>query len=184
MQSKESNTYEGDISAPWNGKPQTYSGTLTVNGNAISGTFVLQSQKRTFTFSGEMSGGSFKGDAKEGGGKVGVLDMRISGGAGAGGFDYTELVSEAVSGNTELKKAKVAQLFNNKDAARNDIIVVCAAAEIISGDPAELYKKRKEFNTNFEFLRELKLDKDTKAKLDALVEKIKDAVETGKKKKK
>ena len=184
LESKESNSYSGDIMAPWNGKPETYRGDVTIKGNSISGKFVLQSQRRTFTFSGEMSGGGFKGDALEGGSKVGVLDMRISGGAGAGGYDYTALVSEAVSSNTGIKKGKVEELFENKGVNKTDVIAVCAAAEITGGDTGELYNKRKKFNTNFEFLRELKLDKESKTKLDALTEKIKNAVEDGKKKKK
>jgi len=45
-----------------------------------------------------------------------------------------------------------------------------------------LFKKRKKVNTTFEFLADLKLEKEAKAALDALIKKLKNALEEEKKK--
>ena len=185
LQSKGGGAFEGDIIAPWNGKPVTYNGTLTLNGSSISGKFVLTGQKRTFSFSGDVSGGTFKGDAIENGKAVGKLDMRLSGGeAGAsGGIDYAALTAGAVSANTGIKKETVEEFFKDKRADKNEVIAACAAAEVSGGDVSELYKKRKKVNINYEFLRDLGFDKEQKAKFEELVGKIKKEIEDEKNKK-
>ncbi len=184
LQSKGGGAFEGNIIAPWNGKPETYAGSLTLNGSSISGTFVLTRQKRTFSFSGDVAGGSFKGDAIENRKTVGKLDMRISGGEGgaSGGIDYAPLTAAAVSANTGIKKETVEELFKNKRADKNEIIAACAAAEVSGGDVSELYKKRKKVNINYEFLRDLGFDKEQKAKFEELVGKIKKIIEDKKNK--
>ena len=185
LQSKGGGVFEGDLIAPWNGKPETYAGSLTMNGSSLSGKFVLTRQKRTFSFSGDVSGGSFKGDAIENGKTVGKLDMRLSGGEGgaSGGIDYAALTAGAVSANTGIKKETVEEFFKDKRADKNEIIAACAAAEVSGGDVSGLYKKRKKVNINYEFLRDLGFDKEQKAKFEELVGKIKKVIEDEKNKK-
>ncbi len=185
LQAKGGGTFEGDIIAPWNGKPETYAGSLTLNGSSISGKFVLTRQRRTFSFSGDASAGSFKGDAIENGKTVGKLDMRLSGmeDGTSGGVDYAVLTAGAVSANTGIKKETVEGFFKDKRADRNDIISACAAAEVSGGDAAELFKKRQKVNINYEFLRDLGFDKEQKAKFEELVGKIRKEIEEEKNKK-
>ncbi len=184
LQSKGGGAFEGDIIAPWNGKPVTYTGALTLNGSSISGKFVLTAQRRTFSFSGEVSGGNFKGDAIENGKSVGKLDLRFSGGEGgsAGSIDYAPLTAAAVSANTGIKKETVEELFKDKRADKNEIIAACAAAEVSGGDVLGLYKKRKKVNINYEFLKDLGFDKEQKTKFEELVGKIKKIIEDKKNK--
>ena len=185
LQSKGGGVFEGDIIAPWNGKPVTYTGNITLNGSSLSGNFVLTAQRRTFSFSGGVSGGSFKGDAIENGKTVGKLDLRFPGGEGgaAGGIDYAPLTAAAVSANTGIKKETVEELFKDKRADKNEIIAACAAAEVSGGDAAELFKKRQKVNINYEFLRDLGFDKEQKAKFEELVGKIRKEIEEEKNKK-
>jgi len=175
--------YVGDILAPWNKKDEIHTGKLTSSSGNYSGDFIMQSSKRRFTFSISTNGGSC--DVFEGRTKVGVLNIRFSGGSfGTGGFDYSELVSAAVSKNTEISKDKVLALFEKKGSTKEDIISVCAVSEVIQGDLEDLYTKKKKVNTNYEFIKELKMDKETAGKVNELIKKIKDGVEAEKKKKK
>ncbi|OGF48669.1 MAG: hypothetical protein A2044_08000 [Candidatus Firestonebacteria bacterium GWA2_43_8] len=175
--------YEGDIDAPWNGKNEVYNGKLSNSGGSYSGSFVMQSSRRKFSFSISSSGGSC--DVFEGRSKVGVLSVRFSGGSmGAGGYDYSALVSEAVGKATSISEEKVLALFEKKGSSKDDIIAVCAVAEVTQGDMDDLYKQKKKVNTNYEFLRDLKMDKETSTKVNDLIKKIKEGVETGKRKKK
>ncbi|MFH1074408.1 MAG: hypothetical protein V1752_04890 [Candidatus Firestonebacteria bacterium] len=176
--------YEGDIIGPWNNKDEVFRGKLSNSGGGYSGDFIMQSTRRRFTFSVSSGGGPC--DVFEGRSKVAVLSVRFSGGSmgGAGGFDYSELVSKAVVSATNISEEKVLGLFEKKGSSKDDIIAACAVAELTRGDLDELYKKKKKVNTNYEFLRDLKLDKETTAKVNDLIKKIKAGVEEGKKKKK
>ena len=188
LSSKSDTEYEGEVTAPWNGKIEKYVGTITGKvGGTLSGDFIMSSTKRHFKFTINPSGGNYRGEVLEGKSKVGVLDARVSGGAGGfsgggGGVDYSELVSEAVSKTTSISKEQVLELFKNK-GSKDDVIAVCAAAEVTKGDMTELLKKKKKVNTNYEFIKDLNLDKETKSDVDALIKKIKAEMEGGKKKK-
>jgi len=115
-----------------------------------------------------------------------VFEGKVSGGAGgsalAGFPDNFEAVARAVSKNTGIAGEKLLGLLKNKGVSKEDVIAVCAAAEITKAEPEELYKKRKKVNTAFEFFYELKLDKAAKATLDALIKKIKTSAEEENKK--
>ena len=114
---------------------------------------------------------------------AGEADAKLTGGASSKTSDSSGPVAEAVSKNTGIPKEKVLELLRNKGTNKDEIISVCAAAEITKGDPDELYKKRKKVNTNFDFLSDLKLDKEGKAKLEALIKTIKGSIEEKKLKK-
>ena len=181
--------YEGEITAPWDGQNKTYKGKITgkPGSGSLEGSFILTGTKRNFTFTIDQNG---RGDALENGKKVGVLDAKVSGGgsaassAPAGGVvDFSDQVSEAVSKETSISREKVLELFKNKGVTKADVIAVCAAAEITKGDLEALYKKKKKVNTTFEFLYDLKLDKEAKTGVDSLIKKIKAALEEKNKKK-
>ncbi len=114
---------------------------------------------------------------------AGEADAKLTGGASSKTSDSSGPVAEAVSKNTSIPKEKVLELLRNKGTNKDEVISVCAAAEITKGDPDELYKKRKKVNTNFDFLSDLKLDKEGKAKLEALIKTIKGSIEEKKLKK-
>ena len=188
LNSNSETEYEGEVIAPWDGQPEIYKGTITgkPGRGPLSGEFVNTKRRRTFTFTINQSGGNYRGDALEGGKKVGVLDVRVSGGfsSSSGGVDYSELVSEAVSKSTGISKDDVLELFKIKGINKDDVIAVCAVSEVTKGNLDELYKKKKKVNTNYEFFKELNLEKEVKASVDDLVKRIKAAVEDEKKKKK
>ncbi|GEM_PF-1851310 len=191
LSSKSDTEYEGEITAPWNGKDQFYKGTISgkPGSGSLAGDFIMTSSKRHFTFTINPGGSNYSGNALEGGKIVGVLSVRVSGGESSAAAsssvpDISEAVAEAVSKQTGISKETVLELFKNKGISKDEVIAVCAAAELTKGDTAELYKKRKKVNTNFEFLYDLKLEKDTKASVEALIKKIKAALEEEKNKKK
>ena len=114
---------------------------------------------------------------------AGEVEVKVSGRKASVGSDTAEQTATLVSENTGIAKEKVFELLKTKGIKTEDVITVCAAAEITKAEPEELYKKRKKVNTNFDFLSDLKLDKEAKAKLDALVKTIKGSIEEKKIKK-
>lgn len=178
-----SDDFEGDVLAPWNSKDEVYRGRISKSGGNYEGEFVLLSQKRTFKFSVPAGGGTC--DAFEKGSKVGTLSMKISGSSEGttAGPDFAGLVAFAVNKKTGISGEKVLELFAKKRGSKEDIIAACAVSEITGDTPEELCKKKKKYNTNYEFLRELKLDKEKTAKVNELIKIIKEEIEKEKKNK-
>ncbi len=114
---------------------------------------------------------------------AGEVEARLGGGtsasastggtsANAGGADY----SDVISGNTGISKDVVSELLSVSGIKKDDVLLICAAAEITKKDTKELLKNRKKVNTGYDFISELNLEKDEKAKLDALIKKLRAAV--------
>ena len=114
---------------------------------------------------------------------AGEVDVKVSGRKASVGSDSPEQAAIVISNNTGIAKEKILELAKNKGIKMDDVMIICAAAEITKAEPEELYKKRKKVNTTFEFILDLKLEKAAKASLDALIAKLKTALEEEKKKK-
>ncbi len=154
--------------------------------NAISGKKQLTWEKSKARFAEEMKKGRewwYASDWKDRDRKLFALAGEVesvlggkspvaAGGNSSGDIDYPEIIGN----NTGLAKEKIIELLKNPGIKNDDVIVLCAAAEITKADTAELYKKRKKVNTRYEFVNDLNLKNEEKAEFDALVLKLKSAV--------
>ena len=187
VDSKGNNVWEGELKSDYKGKVYTYKGTLTGNleSGTVKGNFEMAGYKRIFTFEAQASGGTLTGNIKEETkgrtGNVGDLNIKLSGIPKGG--ENPEMLADVISGLTEVDKEKILELFKS-NATKDNIISSAAAASVSKGDFDELYKKKKRINTNYEFLKELKLDKDAAKEVNDLIKKIKEGIEKEKKKKK
>ncbi len=105
-----------------------------------------------------------------------IIDGNSSGGAvhsaSSAGVDFPEIISQ----NTGIAKESILELLKNPGISNDDILAVCAAAEITKSDLNELYKKRKKENTNYDFKNSLNLQDGEKTALEVLIRKLKAAV--------